>query len=459
MSDTMHSKKHMASYGMGNLIGEFVEGVLVFMLFFFYEAEIGLQSWMTGLALGIYAVWDAFNDPLVGYICDRPFKFTKKWGRRFPWILVFQIPMLIAFLLIFMPPAVSAQEQPWIIFGWLVFTTCLYDTFESFTRNNHFGLFPEKFRTPKERVKASSIGVYIGFIGVVFANLIPPVIIIFGDLGSYAIMAWICVIITTITWILWLPGAKDDKECVDKFLKVWETSEKQSFFKALRDALTQKSYLAYLLFYILYQTLTTVVQGSAVYFTQYIIGGTADDMLFIMVFMLIGGICGIPIWYMLNKKTGDNRKVFILGGTLLALITLPLTLINTLTMGIINFFFWGMALACLWIMLTPTFGDVIDESVVITKKRREGFYTGFRSFMANLAKVLQAFILATVHELTGFVEGSDTQTPLAVFGLKLHFGLIPALCLLLGVLLFWKLYDITPEKSRKIKEQLKELNL
>ena len=103
-----HSKKVMLSYSSGNFVNEFIQGVLAFVLFYFYEVEVGLASWMTGLGLGIYAVWDAFNDPLVGYLTDRPYRFTRKWGRRFPWIVVGFIPMLISFVLIFSPPNVNA---------------------------------------------------------------------------------------------------------------------------------------------------------------------------------------------------------------------------------------------------------------------------------------------------------------------------------------------------------------
>jgi len=193
ISELQHSKKIMGSFSTGFFVNEFIQGILLLLLFFFYEVEVGLSSWMTGLGLVIYALWDAVNDPLLGYLSDHPFGFTKKWGRRFPWIIIGYIPMLISFVLIFTPPNVNAQEQPWIIFGWLVFTLCLFDTCETIFTMNYDSLYPDKFRTNEERRKVSEIAIYIGIIGVVFANLIPPIIIIFGNLGTYALMAWICV--------------------------------------------------------------------------------------------------------------------------------------------------------------------------------------------------------------------------------------------------------------------------
>jgi len=251
ISEIQHSKKVMASYSSGFFINEFIQGVLIFLLFFFYEVEIGLASWMTGLGLVIYALWDAFNDPLLGYLSDRPFRFTKKWGRRFPWMIVGFIPMLISFVLIFSPPNGNVQEQPWVIFGWLVFTFCLFDTCETIFTMNYFSLYPDKFRTNKERRKVSQMSIYIGIIGVVFANLVPPMIIIFGNLGTYALMAWICVVINFFILFLMIPGIRDDKETVDTYLATYEKQEKEPFFKTLKTAFKHKSLVVFLIFYLI----------------------------------------------------------------------------------------------------------------------------------------------------------------------------------------------------------------
>ena len=64
-----------------------------------------------------------------------------------------------------------------------------------------------------------------------------------------------------------------------------------------------------------------------------------------------------------------------------------------------------------------------------------------------------------MHELTGFVEGAETQSESAIWGIRLTMSVIPVFFLLVGTLIFWKLYDITPEKSNIIKAKLKELNL
>jgi Na+/melibiose symporter-like transporter len=38
-------------------------------------------------------------------------------------------------------------------------------------------------------------------------------------------------------------------------------------------------------------------------------------------------------------------------------------------------------------------------------------------------------------------------------------GFIPAIIMVIGVLIFWKLYDLTPEKKAIIRKKLEELNI
>jgi Na+/melibiose symporter-like transporter len=110
-------------------------------------------------------------------------------------------------------------------------------------------------------------------------------------------------------------------------------------------------------------------------------------------------------------------------------------------------------------MVEPVFGQVIDESVVNTEQRREGAYNGIRVFFTRAAVAIQAITLALVHDLTGFVEGTESQTDLALLGIRLHIGLIPAIFMAIGIIVFWKFFDLTPEKAITLREKIIKLKL
>ena len=141
------------------------------------------------------------------------------------------------------------------------------------------------------------------------------------------------------------------------------------------------------------------------------------------------------------------------------IITTFFTVITNLTSLLILVFIWAMALGGFWTFYYVVFSDVIDESIAETGVRREGFYQGLRRFFANLAKVITAFYFAAVHELTGFNEVAEVQTPVANTGILLLMGIIPAITMGIGFIVFWKYFDITPEKSKMIREKLSQLNI
>ena len=454
----LHSKKIMASMTSTSIVIELIQGVLSILVFFFYEAELGLSSLLAGMGILIYAVYDAFNDPLIGWLTDRPFRWTKKWGRRFPFVVVFFLPMLFCFLLIFSPPT-TVQGSQWGLFGWLIFSTCLFDTVESFFTVNYWSITPEKFRDQDERRKVSTFEVYLGFIGVVLSFALPPMIYNFGDISSYALMAWVCVGISTVVWFFMIPGVRDDKETVENYLASQEVQERDSFFKSLKAVVLHKNYMAFLLLYIVYQAMIQLMQTSAVYHVRFILRTSEEIVIILILMMMLGALISIPFWRWYTKKTQDNRKTWLICAAFMAVFAALLTFMVGLIGVVIALFLWGLAFGGFWIMTTPVYSDVIDESVVNSGKRKESTYAGFRQFFVNLARVIQALTLAFVHELTGFVEGASSQTPLALFGIQLHFGIIPAIYLAIGVLIFWKFFDITPEKVKENRQKLIEMKL
>ena len=109
--------------------------------------------------------------------------------------------------------------------------------------------------------------------------------------------------------------------------------------------------------------------------------------------------------------------------------------------------------------MLPVLGDVVDEAALKNNTRQEGIYMGVRTFFGRIAIIIQALTFAIIHISTGFEPGSPTQSPLAILGLRFQVALVPMILILIEILLFWKLYDITPEKKVEIRKKLAELNL
>ncbi|TFG20865.1 MAG: MFS transporter, partial [Promethearchaeota archaeon] len=389
--------------------------------------------------------------------------FTKKWGRRFPWLLLGGFPLGFCYFLVFFPPSIDPVGGAWIIFAWLTFTTCLFDTFHSIYFVSFQSLFPDKFGSIEERRTAAAVYIPLGLIGTALGAILPPLIITFEDLQSYIIQGLIVMVITIATMLLAIPGHRDDQQTVDIYLTTYEKQVKrESFFKSMRLAFKQKSFIAFMIIYTMYYVIINSLQASLPFVVRFAVESKyqkARFTTFIMAGLLIGTIISIPLWVKLAKKTNDNGKVMLISAILLGVFAFPLLFIKAYWSLVIAMTVWGIALGGFWSMIFPVFSDVIDESIVRYKKREEGTYIGIQQFFGRLGLIIQVLSFAIVHELTGFVEGADTQTDLAIWGIYIHAALIPMIFILIGALFFWILYDLNPEKISENRRNIKELDL
>ncbi len=462
-----HSKKSMLSYGFGKFITEFFNMCFGAYVFFFYERVIGLNVWFTSTGFIIFAVWNAFNDPLVGYLTDRPFKFTKKRGRRLPWVLIGGIPWILSYLLIFTPPVVDPVDGALILFAWIVIMTCLYDTFASIYGVNFYAIFPDKFRESSERRTASILSTLIGALGTAFGAIIPSLFIVWDQRDTYIVQAGVVVIICMIALALAIPGSREDRERIDCYIeKCEEGMEREPFFREFRSILKHKNFMAYIISFMCYQTLVAIMIGSVPYVAEAVLNVEAGNVTLIMAFLLIGMFVSMPIWGKIADKTNDDRKTMILAATVLTIGTFPLMFINDYVIMIIFIFIWGFCEGGYWVMLSPVFSNTIDESVVLTGKRKEGTYQGFQTFVSRAALVFQALTFSIIHTVTNFNPSSGIpgdplppQPPEAVIGIQIHFALIPMIFMFIATIVLWRFYKLTPEKLEDVKKKLAELGI
>ena len=92
------------------------------VVFYFYEVEVGLNVAWVALAFVIFAIWNMINDPLLGFITEKPRaeKLVMKYGFRTPLMFISAILLLIVFFLVFLPPNSSGGTNQILIFMYMV---------------------------------------------------------------------------------------------------------------------------------------------------------------------------------------------------------------------------------------------------------------------------------------------------------------------------------------------------
>ncbi|MFX0075785.1 MAG: MFS transporter [Candidatus Hermodarchaeota archaeon] len=468
------------SYGTRELFGQWIFAAFGFTVFFFYEVVIGLPTILAMTVFIIYSIWNAFNDPIVGWIMERihmPWE-KKKGVRRFPWIVIGGFGFLGSYLLIYLVPAswygtpeIVAANQ-WLIFAWYLGTLCLYDFIAAIWDINVLSLFPDKFRGLNERRSAQGFGTIFGIIGLVLSAIIPPMFITTGVAPTYITAALVSVGVGAALFIITIPGIREQQHVLDYYKDRKEKgldTKVESFFKSAKVALSNKLFVVKALFFFGYQVSAVMIQTSAFYIVTFLLDEEAFIISLLLGAMLLGSLISVPLWTLFAKRVDDNRKIGLIAGTVLFLTFIPFIFADGLIQWMIFLVFFGIGIGGPWYIDVPLLTDVLDDIAVKTKKRQQSIYYGYQAFFARFSGTFIAITISITHLLTGFIEGSSSlgelilANPLgyrtALFGIRIHSAIIPSIFALILLLVFWQYYDLTKDKVKANKEKLKELGI
>ncbi|HUW89637.1 MAG TPA: MFS transporter [Candidatus Nanopelagicaceae bacterium] len=453
------STSNMLSYGMADLLWLVFNGIFGGLFFIFWEVVVGLDILIITLAYTIFAVWNIINDPIVGYLVDRPRKFWSRLGKRYPWFIIGGIPAILFLAIIFSPPYLDPVDAAWIYFAWVLISLCLYELFYTISQLNHGALFPDKFRSDSNRRKGGFWRMLLGILGTAIGFIVPPLLIKTDNASSFASMAWIFVIVNLVIFVTSIPGHRESKELRDRYVKEQEKRESISFFHALKIVVTHKNFMAVIFVFLMDGIIGASLTASIQYVTKYILEEPESSAILILAPFILAVILSLFPWLLLSQKMKNNRKMLILGVFLNTIGLLPFMFAHTTIGFVIAALILGIGGGALRIGSNPVLADAIDEAVADSGKHIEGSFMGVYTFFIRFSLIAQGWIFAIAHTLTGFDANSATQSDLAKFGILLHTALIPMILTLIALVVFVLVYDLRPEKTKEIKEKLKEMNL
>ncbi len=139
------SLSYKVYWGLASLGTSLISGIYGGLLTIFYQDYLGLNATWIGIAATIYAIWNAFNDPLFGYITDST---RSKKGRRIPYMRYTAPFLALTFVLVWFAPPQAGQQA---LFWWMLVTMLLYDTCYTIVGLVYSALLPEVTESDAQR--------------------------------------------------------------------------------------------------------------------------------------------------------------------------------------------------------------------------------------------------------------------------------------------------------------------
>jgi len=438
---TQFSKGQKWAFGAGSFAQWFINTAFNIWVFYYYFTVVGLDIRWYVLAAVIWTLWNAFNDPFIGYLSDRT---NTRWGRRKPFIMIGTIPILILEIILWLPPT----NNQFTIFIYLLIMLICYDTFYTMIALPFDSLFPELYTSVKERSEVNTIKQLLAVLGLLAAALVPG-FIVDSDAMSYVINGIVTSIIVGVSLIIALKwGVKERRE----FKMDYQQSFK--FFEGLKYTLKNKGFVLYTIIFFLYEYIILLLATIVQIFGKEVLNATEFQTSIIMGIMYLMGAISVVLWRWLDIKIG-SRKGLAISVIAYFLASLPLMFISVYEIAVIIAIFMGIGFGGMIYYIYLIIADVIDEDELKTGTRHEGAFFGITNFFMRLSMILSIFTIGLV-----FVQSDwEVYNPLINVNDALRFLFIVVPGIAMGLLLLC-LYFYPFPKSRveEIKEKLYELH-
>ena len=451
-SETITTKR-MILYSLQGTISGFLFGMWGQIQYF--AADVLLISQVTIVLIYlVYSIAEAINDPIIGYLADKSKRFTSRFGKRYPWIMIGVIcgPIILVFSFI------EISSDVTILVIWLIITMVLHDTFMTSVEINHNALFPDLFRGSSHRGKVVWIGSIIGgIITIVAGGLIPNLISSNGYLGTVIIV----VIIAYVAVIPYSFGIREPEEMKSFRAELDATNKGTSPVKEIFKRIFRDKYWMG----IVIAGFCWAVGGACFlyglnFFVIDSLGGEIGDTAIPLMMIYLVGFLLAPLWVWISSKIG-NKKAFIAAMTLNIIGFFLLFFVTSLSGVILVFTFQGIGFsATSGVIYGLLRAEGIDNATVNSGKREEGSFTSVWKFFTAFSYFFQTLIFAIVSGITGYDPDLGTgNSNAAKFGLIFQISIIPMIIFLIGIIAFALMYKISKEKAAENKVKVEEMGL
>lgn len=422
---------------LGNVIPYQAVGAVI--LFYYTDVKHLPATWAS-VVMTIYAFYNAFNNPLIGYFSDRT---RSRWGRRIPYMLFGMLPEAFFFAFLFFAPF-DGRQNPGALVAWFSVGLFFWEGLGTAVSTGYYSLLPEMFQTYDERTDVAARMNIVQTVGLLLATALPSAM---ASWMGWPMMGLCLAVVAAAAMYVAIPsmmGIKGD---------VAEHEESLALGPALRATLVNRSFLTVTIAQTMRFFATGTLTTGMIFFVKYAVGLDPGTTSIVLATAFVAAGLAMWPWRMIFGRRYCARTNLLIAYSLTAVAVIPLAFVKDFVGLILASAFVGVALAGLILMGDVILAEVIDEDEVKTGKRRAGMYFGMNSLITTLSSALVSVVFGILLPAYGYNTAIDVQPASVGTGFRIFLTVPPAIGSLLAVLCLMY-YPLHGERLENVKAAL-----
>ncbi len=440
------------AFGVGGLGKDLCYAIISYFLMIYLTDTVGLPPLFVGNLFLVARVWDAFNDPMMGFIVDNT---RTRWGKFRPWILIGTVLNAVILIMLFRCPDLEGFS----LYAYYSVMYILWGMTYTVMDIPYWSMLPSLSSTKEERDSMSVIPrIFASTAWLLMGAFALKLVDVFGK-GStakgYAILAIVIGVIFLVTSLITVIFVRD-RSCTEA------ASGKKAQRTTIKDALhviaANDQLKVYIGVVLAYNMVVQLAGGVANYYFKYVAGN--EDLFSIFTtsasFAEIIALFAFPIL----SKYLSKKQVFAVAsfspavgllGLVITGFAAPTSIPIIIASGLLFKFGSGLTLGATTVMLA----DVIDYGEVKLGTRNESIIASFQTLLVKTASAVAGWLIGVGLTLVGFVANVE-QTASTLMGMRVLIGVVPSVITILAFVIYVKGYKLEGAFMEDIMKQVKE---
>ncbi|MCL5127345.1 MFS transporter [Algibacter sp. L4_22] len=449
------------AFGVGMLANQMFPAALgIFMVVL--VQDLGFPGWMWGVIYFFPRIFDAFTDPIMGFISDNT---KSRWGRRRQYVFLGAIIMGISFIIMWQLFRENGVDYN---FTYIMIWSFLFYLGLTIFSVPYVAMGYEMSNDFHERTSIMAVAQWIGQWAWVIAPwfwviMYDPDLFPSADVATRTLAVWVgvtCMIFAMIPAIFIKSKSTLDEDYSPLNFKniggsLWKIL--YGFLEAFRIKPFRKLCIATFLVFNAFNTIAAFSFFIIVY--HLFDGDAAAAGIWPTLFGCLGALgttfLVIPIVTRMSKKIGKKKAfiysqgISVIGYIMLWFLFIP----GKPYMFIFALPFFSFGIGSLFVLMMSMTADVIDLDELNTGKRREGTFGAIYWWMVKFGFAIAGGLSGVIMSSVGFDSGAETQPEGAIDGLRFFFSGLPVLGTLAAMYVM-RNYDVTEARAGEIRAEL-----